>query len=184
MRKWVNGKEYGLKLKFERLAQRRDVLRKHVKAHYGKVTLIRTECAECLEVSIVIDGKTVCCGADPVSEKPNAHERMTRGSTRRFHLTQEQKAEILEAQERKCKYCDCDLDAAWYISKNMKFPKKVKIEFDHVIPHAYAPIHDVSNFVASCDVCNRFKYSHMFEDLERIKAHIRARKWKLGYKYM
>jgi 5-methylcytosine-specific restriction endonuclease McrA len=159
-------------------------MHKNVKAHYGKVTLIRTECPECQEMSIVIDGKTVCCGVPPEVEKPHLHERMTRGRLLRSQLTPSQKADILEKQENRCIYCDCDLANTWYISDRMKLPRKATTQFDHIIPHSFAPIGDVSNFAAACNICNLIKHSRIFESIERIRMFVMARRRKLGYKFL
>lgn len=157
---------------------------KNTKTFYGKIILFRAECPECGHMAIVDSGKSTCCGAKIAKVAVDKVERVTRGSSERKQLPQSKKDWILKHQQNKCCYCDCDLEDTWYISRRMKFPRKVKTEFDHVMPHSYASNGDITNFVACCNICNTIKRDFMLDTVENIRSHIARRKPQLGYEML
>jgi 5-methylcytosine-specific restriction endonuclease McrA len=152
-----------------------------VKSYYGKVVMPRAKCSECHAMSFVEDGMSVCCGADVDTDVVGSKKQMTQGRPHRRHLPGRIKQTILEAQEGKCFYCQCDLSSTWYISPRMKTPRRVRTEFDHLLPFAFCNDQNTSNFVAACNVCNRIKYDRVFDSVEKLVSYIEFKRGRLGY---
>lgn len=88
-------------------------------------------------------------------------------------FTQSQLDRAVAKQEHNCAYCALPFGTVVSYRGRQRVQKP---EGDHIIPWAYSGDSLESNLVASCDICNHFKSSHVFADKETAWRHIARRR--------
>lgn len=153
-----------------------------IKSLYGSINLTGGYCKKCEGTSIIIDEKFLCCNSFIINEnfKREKTKRMVTGEAKRSYLSPKEKEEILELQENKCFYCECDLNNSWYISNRTKNPKPIKIHFDHIIPWTYSRETIKHGMVATCHICNLIKSSKHFGNEIEAREYIKNKKRNKG----
>lgn len=153
----------------------------NVKSHialYGDVAIERRYCTDCKRFAFVIDGEIRCCGAEVEQVPTKRRKRMCDVSAKRNGPSRKEQKRLLNEQDWSCFWC------------GRKFGKSVwrgrvrtvlRVEWDHVVPFAYSQNNQDSNFVASCQVCNRIKSSLMLDTVDEYRVHIRNRWSEKGY---
>ena len=145
------------------------------KAIYGKTALLRGKCPECKEEAFVIDNEYQCCGLTATIPSHIGIQKITQGKirTKTRILSPKTRIKILKEQSHRCFYCRCDLENSWYITRKAKRPKKIKIHFDHVVPWTYSEDDSVVNMVATCNLCNSYKGTRVFNSLKQLKEYLK-----------
>jgi len=156
-------------------------MRKIIKSLYGNIALLKAYCPFCKAYSFIIDGCFVCCERKyediPINE---IKKREIVGETERSYIPLKVKKEILESQEHKCIYCNCNLSGHIWDTRNSKFIK-VKIHYDHFVSWNYSQDSHPSNLVASCHICNLIKSDKYFKDIISARDFILNTRIKKGY---
>lgn len=147
---------------------------RHV-ALYGNVKIPRRYCSRCKCWSLVVDGVRNCCGYSTVEDFKDAKTvRMSNSPHQRKKPTPSEAKKILDLQERKCFYCEQELET-WVTRYGQ--PIRLNLNFDHVEPFAFSQNNYPYNFVAACHVCNGWKSSKMFQSIDVAKDYL-TRKWE------
>lgn len=158
--------------------------KKTMKAVYGKVALTRAYCVKCQCYAFVLDGKLACCNTPITKPETDIVKKMLQGSLRRELLSPNEKRKLLEMQKHKCFYCDCDLNSSWYMGGRMKVPRKITIQYDHVVPWVFSNNDDLDNFVAACNVCNMIKKDRIFPTIDKLREWILWKREDMNYEIL
>lgn len=88
--------------------------------------------------------------------------------------------EILEGQDHCCFYCFRSFGS---YTRLEGCEELIRIHWDHQIPRAYTQSDMEREFVASCQFCNLWKGSRVFDDADAARKYLRQR-WasKLTYR--
>lgn len=139
--------------------------------------MARAKCLFCDSWALILDGKMACCGAI-VETVLEGSKRMSESPTRRHGPPKATQDLILELQRFECFYCHRQFgQTVWKGRKEVT----LRVEWDHVEPWIYGLDNSDQNFVASCQVCNKFKSSKMFRNCDEAEVYI-AQAWeRAGY---
>ena len=147
----------------------------------GKVNLIRVYCNSCEDFALIDPSQDTCpyCGLTIYyNDFMNIKKRkITTNSQKRSNLSKTVKLNILIDQNFKCYWCGREFGQEVYRKKKFS----LKYHFDHVLPYAYCGHNGLSNFVASCSVCNQWKSDKVFKN-EEICREFLVKKWENGIK--
>ena len=150
------------------------------KARYGSVEMLREHCPDCGRISLIQDGKFLCCDL-PVgtsAAEVKAVKQMIALPRRRKLPPASALQRRLEAQKHQCFYCGQPFGTPYWSRDRLCF---TRVEWDHMVPFIYSHNNQLENFVACCQVCNHSKGSKMFDTLTEVRRYV-ARKWaKLEY---
>ena len=155
------------------------IMKKHVMAVYGNVSLERGYCNDCGRMAIIKNGMYQCCDG-LVAGVPNKFERMSEPFFARKTPTKFEKDRILREQEDRCFYCSVQFGSFRFRNG---LPFLVKIHWDHQLPFAYSQNNKTENFVAACHVCNGIKSSHIFHTVEEAQVYIASKRKSKGYDF-
>jgi len=144
---------------------------------YGNVVLAKERCWECQAHAFVLDGCLACCGK-PARQIADTTKREISPEFRRRRPPRKKRDEQLERQNGLCAYCDRVLGS--YVFRG-GCPKKLEIEWDHVVPFSYSQNNKNTNFVAACCVCNHLKSSTMYPNMEAARSDLQRRFIAKGY---
>lgn len=150
------------------------------KARYGSVEMLRGHCPDCGRISLIQDGKFLCCDAPVAAStaKVKAVKQMIALPRRRKLPPTSVLNRRLEAQGHQCFYCGQPFGTPYWSRNKLCF---TRVEWDHMVPFIYSHNNQLENFVACCQVCNHSKGSKMFDTLTEVRRYV-ARKWaKLEY---
>jgi len=141
---------------------------------YGKITMYRHFCAKCGAPNISNDGDYICdCGYNSTEKKWKRTKIEAVRPTCRRQPKAEIKREILEQQQGKCYWCNREFDLPYWRSSKIRY---LKVNWDHKIPFAFEQRSRDNNWVASCEICNKSKYNHLFENDDECKEYVNN-KW-------
>ena len=147
-----------------------------VRSIYGSVAINKMYCPRCKDEAFIINGCFSCCDM-PVEESKRERKLIKKQVSKSYFVRQyipkKIKLEILEKQEYKCIYCECDLRYS-YIQRKKKVVR-IKIHFDHFCPFRFNADNHKTNLVAACHVCNGIKSTKHFESIEKAREHIMKR---------
>ena len=146
---------------------------KHI-ALYGNVGLVRMFCTKCKSFTIVISGKKLCCDGK-TSGRAKKVRRMSTSAIIRKRPPKTEQNSLLDLYEGKCAYCEQVIGS--YVIYHGK-DKQLKLNWDHQVPWVYSQDNRPSNFVPSCDVCNRWKSCLMFNTREEVMLYVQPR-WEV-----
>lgn len=156
--------------------------RKVERAMFGKVTMFRATCTECGRTSLIVDGKTACCGARPVRSDEYTSKRESAGESSRKRFKRSDTLDAMYRQGNRCAYCGIELfpgQRCWN-NKKCKYVS-AETEYDHFIPWSYLGKTDGTILIASCEICNRIKSSKIFDSFAESKRYIRQKREQKGY---
>jgi 5-methylcytosine-specific restriction endonuclease McrA len=141
---------------------------KAVKVSFGSNTMLRMKCPRCKKTALVIDAVIQCDCDYKIRKVPSeiTFKRETHAEVKRKKLSVYMKKEILQVQDYKCAYCDCNIQ----LDENT--------HFDHFIPWVFSGNSRPYNMVASCALCNNIKYSHHFDTMEEARLYISQKRAK------
>ena len=145
------------------------------KAIYGKVRIVRHLCPNCGN-HILSNQKAFICDVCDYSGKDNetkGYKIIVPPLGYRNWPCVEIRKKLLEIQKNKCYWCERKFDTPYI--KNGRF-KYLKIHWDHKIPFSYEQANRDENWVASCNICNQFKYNFMFKYEKDCKRYL-LKKW-------
>lgn len=115
-------------------------------AFYGAVAIQRAFCPICRNWTLVVDGRTSCCGTRLETQEDLPQHRQTETGGKRKRPTARDQSLILAAQEFKCYYCEAEFNET-----------DTQLTWDHVVPFSYSGDNRRDNFVAACQFCNSKK---------------------------
>ena len=115
-------------------------------AFYGAVAMQRAFCPICHNWTLVVDGRTSCCGTRLETQEELPQHRETEARSGRRLPSHRDQALILSAQGNKCYYCEAEFDET-----------DNRVTWDHVVPFSYSGNNHRDNFVAACKFCNAKK---------------------------
>lgn len=141
-------------------------------AVYGNTRIPRGKCPGCGDTSLIVDGDHQCCGHQ-AEGGVHGVKRLCEPAQKRRRLNKAEKKSILDEQDGSCFYCGRELGT--YVFKGGR-SRLLKLTWDHVTPYAYGQDNRTTNFVAACRVCNGWKSSRVFADMDEAKAYL-ARRW-------
>jgi hypothetical protein len=148
---------------------------KHLKswmALYGSVVIQRAICPQCGRTALVIDRVMACCGTEP--PPPTGFKRECLPDGLRHLPPIAARRERLRIQENKCFYC---LNTFGMRVLRGRQILRLRLEWDHLLPFAYAQDNSSANFVAACYICNRMKSDKLFKTTDEVRSYV-AQKWK------
>lgn len=144
----------------------------HLMALYGSVRIPRGPCPLCGETSLVIKGKSACCGAE-VEDLPSAYKRMSETSGIRRLPPLRLRRAVIEAQGGRCFYCERHFGSSVVRRGRLIL---LRLEWDHKVPFSFDGNNSPANFVASCHVCNAIKNDRCFQTIEEARSFLQ--RWK------
>ncbi len=143
-------------------------------AFYGNVKLDRVYCEDCKAYSFILDGEKACCEDMVDDQDGKPYKVMSAPTPKRNTPTQYEKKDILESQEGRCFYCDLEFGSVVWDNRKKK-ARTLKINWDHFTPFAYGFNNKATNFVASCDICNKLKSAKVFNTIEEARKYMEKR---------
>jgi hypothetical protein len=143
-------------------------------ALYGAERLVRAICPECHHTALVEDGRTACCRAEVAEVEGIRRE----AEATRWRVSARIRRRILQEQDWRCLYC-----ARRFGSSVRRHGRTVRLryEFDHMVPNAFAMDGRELNIAAACHVCNRLKRNLCFASLEEARAVLHVNWGTYGY---
>lgn len=143
-------------------------------AIYGKVQIPRVYCEECMCWTLVIDGERQCGFHSEKEFKIVRYKRMSISASDRGKPRSKDQKELLEMSNYSCFYCFRSF-GSWFRVKGKL--RKLVVEWDHCVPYVWDRNNSVDNFVPACQICNRWKSSLIFRDIEEVRVYV-ATKWE------
>ena len=141
------------------------------RAIYGKASFIKAYCEDCETEAFIINGCYACCDSKYIKDNIDRTIYVTQKSNKRKAITTKERRGLIEQQNNRCFYCDCDL-GGYYIRNNTL--RKIKAHIDHV--HPFSAVGNATEFVAACNVCNQIKSNKVFSSMDELIDHIKNRK--------
>lgn len=140
---------------------------------FGNIAIVRLFCPECRASSFVRDGDFVCCGGDAtlLYGRELRKKRESDAVFIRKRPPPRDRRQILDEQNQRCFWCSHRFGAT--VEDSAMKQLVLEVTWDHVIPHVYSRDNRTSNFVATCQICNRYK-SAKVGDLELVRLSILA----------
>ena len=147
-----------------------------LKIKVGKVTLAKWICPSCGEENLTGYDSLVCQnrGCNLVFE--NAEFKRTRVIARRERrdpVSRVMARRIADQQEGRCFWCENEF--GMYVMKQ-NVVRRLEIVVDHVLPWSFSLDQGKKNLVASCQICNGWKSSLIFDSEEDCRGFLK-RKW-------
>ena len=142
------------------------------KVHYGKVIMFRAICPNCDEILFGNDLHFKCDGCSVEFKGKIDSLRIEVTSPTRKTPSKKIKKQILDHQDEKCFWCERDFGIIYFRYNSIK---KLLPNWDHLIPYSYSYSNADENFVASCSICNSFKSSKVFENINECKIYLNKR---------
>lgn len=103
-------------------------------------------------------------GARPVTNtRPAAHSTCPK----------DLRTPILAYQDYRCLYCLLRFGSV--VTGNRRNSMLTVVHWDHFIPYSYLCCSPGDNWVAACNVCNRYKHDHMYATLDEARTDIMGR---------
>lgn len=156
------------------------------KAHlalYGGVAMERHPCPGCGGEALVVGGLLQCC------DRPVGDERILRvvreveaDGVRRSPSIGAQQV-ILDAQERRCLYCNQEFGSRQYRQGSKARAVRLHVEWDHLIPFSYTYTCIDEAFVAACQVCNGIKSATVYRTLDDARADLAIKRSLKGWSF-
>lgn len=146
------------------------LMEKHI---IGKVMLYREKCPICGEWCLSGNKKKFeCyCGIFTPNTDVDVQKIILAPLKRKQHGPKIKRA-ILDRQDGKCFWCNRKFGSLIY--KNNKIIK-LTMCLDHLIPYSYCCHNGKSNLVGSCNICNLFKNSKMFDSEQECRDYLISR---------
>ena len=144
-------------------------------ALYGNIALVKGYCKYCRDNAFVVAGIIQCCGVS-FEPKPQFFKREFEPENRKRRPPPKYRKEQLMRQGNRCLYCERTLETQ--VIRGAR-AIRLRIEWDHMLPHAFSQDNRETNFVAACHICNSFKSNLVFQTLEQARIFI-LDKWKHG----
>jgi 5-methylcytosine-specific restriction endonuclease McrA len=139
----------------------------------GGVVLLQYECPGCDDLTLLPESNPVCdCGHSFKNKKAIREERLS--SNFRSKIPTKTRQKIIEKQDGECIYC------SRYFGSYIRVKNKVKqltAHIDHFTPIAYNGSNSEDNLVASCNRCNSYKSSNIFDTIDECRTHL-LDKWQ------
>jgi len=140
----------------------------------GNTTLYEHYCPRCDESTLIGDQDFTCeCGYTKNSDKISEVRIIC--ESKRQSLPQKIKRAIVDRQSGLCYWCGRDIVSGYIIKRGNVI--KLKIHYDHIVPFEYLQRNPLTNWCASCHICNLYKSSKTFNTEEEIKTYL-SKKWK------
>lgn len=138
---------------------------------YGRIRIAKSFCEPCEAYAFVVAGALQCCGR-AVTVDPARYKRETQPEQVRRAPPMRARRAKLEEQCHRCFYCDRRFGEwiVWPTGRTVR----LNVAWDHMVPFAYAQNNDATNFVAACQVCNRWKSDHCFQTVEEAQLFLHA----------
>lgn len=147
--------------------------KKQYNAIYGNTRLDKGFCKDCQSNAFVQEGKLLCCDAlFELETRPIFRE--SEPVQKRVFLSQTDRNALLARQDWNCFYCGRGFGALVF-RKGKEI--RLRVEYDHLVPHSYSFNGSKFNFVAACHVCNKMKSNLMFNSVEEVQVYLHT-KWK------
>jgi len=146
---------------------------KPIMALFGSVQIPMAYCPDCKSNVFIIKNKFACCDKDYPGMSKNYKRMSEPEQKRKLPKLADRKRKLME-QDYKCFYCENTFGT--FVTRNGR-PKKIKIEWDHMIPYSLTQNNNETNFVAACDICNRLKSSKVFQTVDEAKIYLKN-KWE------
>jgi len=142
------------------------------KVYYGKVIMFRTNCPKCEETLFQPNLDFTCgvCAHRFQGEIESLRIEVTSASRRT--PSPKLKQQILDRQGYKCYWCDRKFETIYFRYNSIR---RLLPNWDHVIPYSYSYSNADENFVAACSICNSFKGSKVFENINECKIYLNKR---------
>lgn len=138
----------------------------------GSVILFREICPKCKEYNLSGEMQFTCdCGERYIASELNSERKLIDGKIRRKNMSKIRK-EIIESQGGKCYWCGRKF-GVYYIKNGII--RTLKAVVDHIMPYGYGEDNSDKNLCASCNICNAWKSSLIFETEDDCRMY-------LGYK--
>ena len=137
-------------------------------AFYGAVAMQRAFCPICHNWTLVVDGRTSCCGTRLETQEELPQHRETEARSGRRLPSHRDQALILSAQDNKCYYCESEFDET-----------NNPVTWDHVVPFSYSGNNHRDNIVAACQICNGVKQDKVLADEVHYDARMLRRMAKM-----
>ena len=93
--------------------------------------------------------------------------------TKRARPPSSVQVDVLLAQNNRCLYCGHQFGDL--IIRKFNEWNWLEINWDHFIPYSYLQANPKDNWVASCQLCNRYKSDLIFQDVLEVRQHILER---------
>jgi len=93
----------------------------------------------------------------------------------RKHLTKKQKEELCKKQHQCCYWCHRKFSTYVYDSKTNRI-RSLNPVYDHYRAFSFTFDNRIENFVASCSICNAFKFNDYFKTENEMRQRIEG-KW-------
>ena len=151
-------------------------------ALYGNRGMLRDICPECRRQAFILDGKFACCDLKVDVSPTQRVKRETHPEAVRRLPSLEQRTKQLELQEHSCFYCFRLLGSYVCRTKNETNRwTRLRLHWDHQVPYVLTQNNQMSNFVASCHVCNGIKAAFLFQTIEEARIYVQAKRKEKGY---
>lgn len=155
---------------------------------YGNTLLYRGYCPDCKRNAFVEQGRLICCGDEHVATKVIQARGAISNDRRR--TDPDVRDRLAVAQGGLCYYCARPFWCEVYRrspQNNQNFTRKTGLvvlrpTIDHFVPYAYCQSEAGKNKVAACHICNSFKHSIVFLDLESAREYLELRWRQRGYR--
>ena len=143
-------------------------------ALYGSIRIPRGRCSICKDMALFLDGISACCGA-PLSAEPNRTKRISSPENKRARPPLKDRERLLDLFDHSCVYCH-QAFGTWVRTKKRGI-RKLRLCWDHQVPWAYSQNNRAENFLPACQICNGWKSSLIFRDVEEVELYV-AEKWR------
>jgi len=147
---------------------------------YGSVSFLRGRCPLCKKISLISDGKFLCCGklVDTENVCIEATVRIAEGEYRKRPFSKAFRQRLLEKQGGRCYWCGHLIENGWYIRRGKWY--KLKPHVDHYVAWVYSRDSTDDNLVVSCNVCNSLKNSKIFDTEAELREYLWKQRQKKG----
>jgi 5-methylcytosine-specific restriction endonuclease McrA len=143
-------------------------------AWYGRSGLLKSYCNKCKGYFFVVDNEFQCCGKE-INEEKIVKGAFRISGSERGRISAKLKRKILFSQKYRCHYCGIDLSKTWYYLDKYGDLREIKINFDHFIPASYAANESFENLYATCNLCNKYKSSKIFNSIEHLRKYLQEK---------
>jgi len=143
------------------------------RAFYGDTVSYRHRCPRCGLHTLSGGTEFKCdCGYKSYNVVVK-REIIETGKPRRRVCPADIKKRLIEDQDDKCFWCEREIGQPYYKSSKVRYLKR---NYDHAVPYARSGRNTRDNWRLSCDVCNRWKASLVFDNEYDCSEYLK-RKW-------
>ena len=130
-----------------------------------------SHCPECDEKNTIFDKRSTpnnlkyeCeyCGCKYRGKVQTYRTVVAKNQSQRKYLNPKQKQQLCREQENCCFWCHREFTTYIFDSKSYRV-RQLNPVFDHIKAFSFSFDNNISNFVASCPVCNGFKSSGVYQ---------------------